>query len=477
VVGGCIISSSDGGDGNGGGAFILDDPNPPITIAGTTLYCADPNIQTSDTASGYVVDGPDSIQSFNISRETAGRTSDQPSELRASAGNTIKRLSAPVLPMTAGDPDNNDPDNPGTPTVIADWVGEPMVHPILVSYTEQVLGDYELGDGSADIGDPLHIDDAFVSLSLDNGTSWKKQRVGDSSGNSSIQVSWDNQVIDYPGHSHKMTIAVQGNNILAAWLDKYCPSGNPYDLVRDDGGVVPWPDDLYQVNGTQGSIAYDLPCTNPTADPDSDEYDCAPNGKPVFEVPFSCVWAARGVFDPATGIIEWRKQEQMTSGTRDANKIWIASQDIGFAMTWQEDPEGLREGKGLGPGVGWSGATTNHGADIWYTHIIMDDFDDVIIDDQGDTDPSNDVVSDDPVEIAALATKAKPAVHFTYPVRVTDNAPCAADGDTKLYCDQVCTDSTLVPSFAVLRVTTTRSRMTRASSPPWTAIQVLRARP
>ncbi len=31
----------------------------------------------------------------------------------------------------------------------------------------------------------------------------------------------------------------------------------------------------------------------------------------------------------------------------------------GFMMTWQEDPEGLRPGQGLGPGEGWSGAVVN----------------------------------------------------------------------------------------------------------------------
>jgi hypothetical protein len=455
---GCFESSSDpAADDGGGGTIVLDDPNPPTVITGTTLACDKTSIQTSETAADYAVDGPDSIPAYNVSRETAGRTSDTASEFRASAGNNLKRLWFPVVPMTAGDPDALDPDVKGSPVPIADWDGtEDMVHPLLVSYTEQVIGDYEMGDGSADIGDPTNIDDAFVSLSLDNGRSWKKQRVGDTAMlndgtiKSSIQVMWDGVLIDYPGHSHKMTMNVYGNNILTAWLDKYCPSGNPYDLeqVEVDGSTT-YPDDLYQVNGTQGSVNYELPCT--VTDPTSLEYNCAPNGKPVFEVPFSCVWAARGIFDPETGIIEWRQAEQVTSGTRDANKIWIASEEVGFAVAWQEDPEGLRSGKGEGPGDGWSGATTNHGADIWYTHITMQDFDDVCteLDDQGTADPSDDVcttVSDDPVVIAALETKPKPAVKFTYPVRVTDNEACFVDGDTKLYCEEVCTDSTTVDS-------------------------------
>jgi hypothetical protein len=435
---GCSPSDPDpdeGDDGGDGGGIVLDDPNPPVTVVGTALYC-DHAIQTSDSTLGDVVAAPDSIPAYNVSRETAGRTSEQPSELRASAGNTLLRLWFPVVPMTSYED--------GIPIPAVDWEGEPMVHPIMVSYTEQVIGDYEMGDGSADIGDPTNIDDAFVSISLDNGKSWKKERVGDTAGDSSIEVNWAGATIPYPGHSHKMTMKAEGNNILVAWLDKFCPSGNPYDLEQVDGS---YPDDLYQVNGTQGSINYDLPCT--VTDPTSLEYNCAPNGKPVYEVPFSCVWAARGVFDPATGIIAWRKEQQLTSSRRDANKIWIASETVGFAMAWQEDPKGLRSGKGEGPGVGWSGATTTHGADIWYTHITMEDFDDIIVDDGGTpNDPSDDVVNTNPTpdDIALLDTKAKPAVKFTYPVRVTDNEACFVDGDTKLYCEQVCTDSTIVDS-------------------------------
>jgi len=431
--------SGDPGDGDDGGIDLID-PNPTPTVTGTSLFCEDPSaVVTSTRAADYVVDTTSGIPTYNVSKETANRTAAEPSELRASAGNTIKRMKVVVDPMTAGSED-------GVPAPIDinddAWTGEDQVHPLVVSYTEQVLGDYEMGDGSADIGDPNHIDDAFVSVSLDNGKSWRKERVGQTSDDpNGMLVTWDGAQINYPGHSHKMTMAIEGNNILAAWLDKSCPSGNPMDLEQVDGS---YPDDLYQVNGTQGSIDYNLPCT--ITDPESNEFNCAPNGKAVYEVPFSCIWTARGVFDPLTGLIEWRKEQQLTSGTRDANKIWIANEDIGFAITWQEDPEGLRAGKGEGPGVGWSGATTNHGADIWYTHITMDDFDYVIVDDLGDDDPTNDVVSNDPATIAALGTKPKPAINYSYPVRITDNEACFFENDTKLYCEQVCTDSTTVNS-------------------------------
>jgi hypothetical protein len=97
----------------------------------------------------------------------------------------------------------------------------------------------------------------------------------------------------------------------------------------------------------------------------------------------------------------------------------------------------LRPGKGEGPGAGWSGATTNHGADIWYTYIDMELFDDVCPDVATDADCTaiiEDPTPDDILAFKALGEKPKPAVNFTYPVRITNNEICI-EGDTKLYCD------------------------------------------
>ncbi|HEX5623518.1 MAG TPA: choice-of-anchor O protein, partial [Sulfuricurvum sp.] len=70
-----------------------------------------------------------------------------------------------------------------------------------------------------------------------------------------------------------------------------------------------------------------------------------------------------------------------------------------------------------GPGDGWSGATTNHGADLWYSMITMDDF----------------VLND------GVGTRPTPLNTFSYPVRITDNEACKADGtETKLYCQPLC---------------------------------------
>ncbi len=381
-----------------------------IVITGNGLAC--------DATAPTVPEGFSSVPPVNDPEDDAVGTvwniSDTPNN--PNTGNTPKRLAITVPPATP------------TGEVPEDWTGEAEVHPFLVSYAEQVMGDYELGDGSADIGDIDNIDEIFVAMSLDNGKSWKKYQVSDSADKSSINVSWDvsdppdgvpenNQ--PYPGHSHKPTMDVQGNNILVAWLDKYCPSGDPLGLDDDPENVV---EDYFHVKGPQKTINYDLPCQL------EDGSDCAPNGKAVYEVPFSCVWTARGEFvqEEETGLYEivWRKPQQFTSGMRDANKIWLSATSPGFAMTWQEDPDGLRAGKGAGPGVGWSGATTNHGADIWFSKINMPDFL-LVVDD-------------------TLETKWDPLVNYDYPVRITDNEKCNGDTDTKLYCQAYCEGSECV---------------------------------
>ena len=370
---------------------------PSLAVSGTSLACVTVAPLTS-VAAGLVVSAPDSIQANDVSKDPAN----------PNAGNTIKRMTAMIVAQT---PDGTAATDPVTTDLIGD------AHPLLMSFAEQVVGGYELGDGSADIGDPTQLDDMFTAFSLDNGATWNKVVVGETAGKSSIAVTWNGVSTTYGGHSHKPTMNVKGNNILVAWNDKYCPSGNPFDLVDPDI------EDYYKVNGSQGRIDYGG--------------IVAPNGKLLYEVPFSCVWTARGVFDPldvdADGIyeIEWRQAQQMTSGTRDSNKIWIASEDVGFALAWQEDTEGLRSGKGAGPGEGYSGATTNHGTDIWYTHITMEDFDDVC------TDVDCTATTDDALTIAGMTTKPKVAVNYAYPVRITNNESCSP-GDEKLYCADHC---------------------------------------
>jgi len=394
IAGGLVVGCGGGGDTTTTTTFtpLIEDP----VVVGTDLFCDGVMKVTSEVADDF---NASQVIAYNVSATDDNDVARQ----NPNAANTLVRLGTVTIdPLTAGGADAN-----GT-------TKEAKVHPLLMSYAEQVFGDYELGDGSADIGDPTHWDDIFVSLSRDDGKTWKKYPISDNAGKdrSSIEVTWDGQKVAYPAHAHKPTMAASGNKILVAWHSKYCPSGNPMDLAMDDTNTT-YPTDYFKVNGTQGSILY-------TADDGS--VMIAPNGKEVYEVPFSCIWTARGIFNLETNEIDWMQPQQLTSGMRDANKITIAESvpgagsPAGFAISWQEDPEGLRSGGGEGPGDGWSGATTNHGADIWYSMITMSDF----------------VLNDGNTE-----TKPVPTVNFSYPVRITDNESCKV-GDTKLYCQTLC---------------------------------------
>jgi hypothetical protein len=358
---------------------------PSSVIVGTKLAC-----DNTGEASYIATDAADFNASQTLKRNVSATSTSDEARLNSNSHNSIESLENPVFARSAN----------GT---LIDGVTK--VHPIAVSYNEQIVGDYEMGDGSADIGDPDHRDAVFFSLSLDGGLTWSKKQISASDKKSSIKVKWNGTQIDYLGHTQKPTMAREGNNILLAWNDKYCPSGNPFNLaqVEVDGNST-YPSDVFAVNGKQGVIDY--------------EGIIAPNGKTVYEVPFSCVWTARGVVD-VDGNVTWRAPMQLTTGTRDSNHIWIEGSEAGFAITWQEDTTGLRSGKGEGPGDGWSGATTNRGSDIWYSSIKMEDFDDVNGTDELDT------------------TKPKSMYNFHYPVRVTDNEKCAV-GDTKPYCQLMC---------------------------------------
>ena len=134
--------------------------------------------------------------------------------------------------------------------------------------------------------------------------------------------------------------------------------------------------DVFGVAGSQQSVDYKEQEEKPG------EYDG------VGEVPYNCLWSARGVLrenpDPdAEGSTElvWFQAERLTSGRRDVNRIETACvAGAGCAISWQEDPDGLRPGEGEGAGTGWAGATTNSQTDIWYSFIEWEDMDIVDID-------------------------------------------------------------------------------------------------
>ncbi len=288
-----------------------------------------------------------------------------------------------------------------------------VAKPIVVAYLEEVP------DTSAS--------DVFVAISRDDGDTWKRRNISRTAGRSSK--------LDYPGASEKPMLKVKDNMIFLAWTDKYCNGGRPGYAITvcpdTDGDGQPdpceicrttdhgttcypdyqgddayWQDDLYGVGGPQRTVIYE----------DYPE---------MGEVPYSCVWTARGTVDPVTGDVQWFKPERVSSGRRDANQLFAgAGDDVAFAIVWQEDPKGLMPGDGDGPGEGWSGANTHSKTDIWFSYITESDF--ALVDPDyvgsGAGDPE-DIVDQDP----ELSNRAKALVPMSMPVRISDNDVCSAE--------------------------------------------------
>jgi len=265
-------------------------------------------------------------------------------------------------------------------------------------------------------------------------------------------------LVDYPGGTYNVFHATAGNKTLVAWPSRFCSQGQPaYQMTTPtnpdeerlaavvsflqtgdtDLGVPALPDfnmedDLYLVDafgvaGSQGSS------------------DFADEGYPqVGVVPFGCVWASRGTLlpgdDPRTDTTEqshmvWTKAERLTSGRRDPNRIEVRTvQDAGFVITWQEDPDGLRPGQGLGPGEGWSGAVAHSQTDVWYSFINSEYFS--IVETTDNTTVPIDVLDHD----LLLSGRPQVFVPMAVPMRVTNNAKCnppvgELPTTDDLYCD------------------------------------------
>jgi len=319
----------------------------------------------------------------------------------------------------------------------------PEAKPLIITYNDGVIPDTPEDVGimtGAGFGER----EAFAALSLDDGATWKNWNLSDSATRSSFVLLNGHE---YPGDVFKLVHQVEGNMVVAAWISRYCESGAPlYSWIDEekaglltaypeldhpvnvDGGTDPdgyyqlYMDDLFTVAGAQQSVDYTL------------------QGFPeVGEIPYGCVWVARGTLEqdldesgnPLTNSagdpvydITWRASERLTSGRRDPHQINITSSPgAGFIIEWQEDPEGLRPGKGLGPGEGWSGAIANSKTDLWYTYIDLAHFSDVCLDETED-------VYCTPGTLAEYTTselfgqKPKAAVPFAIPVRITDNNAC-----------------------------------------------------
>ena len=276
----------------------------------------------------------------------------------------------------------------------------PDAKPVVVAYTDGVY--------------PTGAEDIFAAISRDDGTTFKRMNLSRAGDRSSFTLANGEA---YFGQAKKPVFQVKGNNILAAWTSKFCNGGKPgYAILADDPDTVEnegddyihddpyYTEDIWGVGGPQRSVDY------------------TDQGFPeVGEVPYSCVWVARGVIatqanlDNGLGVyvgdIVWFKPERLTSGRRDANQVFMGASDgAGFAIAWQEDPGGLRPGSAAGPGPGWGGATTNHKTDIWYSYITWADFAKVDVNFQPGGDPEHDIEG-----------RPKALVPMSLPVRLSDN--------------------------------------------------------
>ncbi len=183
--------------------------------------------------------------------------------------------------------------------------------------------------------------------------------------------------------------AVVGNHVLVAWVSRMCVGGtSPLDTIESGGNP-------YDVLGNQKYVDYGV--FKAEGEIGTSMLQAI---REIGKVPYSCVWTRRGriventATTPSTSTIQWWPAERLTSGVRDAWKIEVAgTENAGFAVVWQEDPDGLLPGSGEGPGEGWSGSTVNHKTDSWYSFLHLKNF-------------------------------ANPGPVMSVPVPITDNAKC-----------------------------------------------------
>lgn len=300
-------------------------------------------------------------------------------------------------------------------TASGDLIPDMTVQPLITVYADGGLNGERVWD-------------PYVAVSYDNGASWKRTNLFRKAGDS---FTLNN--VEFHAKSGGPSMAIAGRYILVSWTSTFCRGAPDYASNPDDtvsGGIDPtvpnpaavalgdadttdaYATDWFRVLGKQGTVTYVF------------------ENNTTLTNPYYCVWAARGVVAEDTGDITWRKPEQLTSGVRDAKLDWPSSEGgIGFGLVWQEDPEGLLPGEGEGPGVGWSGATTHHKTDIWYSFLKWADFE--ATDGVADMDPTT-VADDDTI------TRPKVAQHFSVPVPVSNNNSCRLDssGNLPAYCDE-----------------------------------------
>ncbi len=281
--------------------------------------------------------------------------------------------------------------------------------------------------------------DVWAAVSRDDGNTWKRKNLSRMADRSSFELKSGEE---FYGHCKKPVFQVKGNKIMIAWTSKFARGGKPRYAIKtcDDPltEVVETVETGCAVyctgkveDGTESCEA-DYPYDDPYFSDDiwgvsghQRSVDYTDEGYPeVGEVPYSAVWVARGIIATQAdvnagrgrfvGDIVWYKPERLTSGRRDANQVFMGGADgAGFAISWQEDPGGLRPGEAKGPGPGWGGATTNHKTDIWYSYITWADFAKVDTDFVSGGDPEHD--DED------FTGRPKALVPMSLPIRISDN--------------------------------------------------------
>jgi len=306
-------------------------------------------------------------------------------------------------------------------------------------YAKPIIAFYQDGHGEEVEGTAfMHGErDAFAAVSLDDGLTWKRSNLSDSADRSSFYVrAGRGKKVPYPGDVVRLFASSAGNKAVLVWASRFCGGGNPsYAMENDperidvatfmgldvdactDEELIATPclylEDHFGVSGSQGSS------------------DFADEGFPeIGVVPYSCMWAARGVLLPPADVGEtsnfvWFKPERLTSGRRDPNRMEVHCEaGAGCVVTWQEDPDGLRPGEGEGPGEGFSGAIAHHETDTWYSYISWDNFDLVATDDGGYGTLYADTGSVATWVAENDTGNPSSTVPMSIPVRLTDNAMC-----------------------------------------------------
>ena len=189
---------------------------------------------------------------------------------------------------------------------VGDLIGDKCkVHPLIAVYMEE-----ESDSTGEHTGYDIH-----TAVSLDEGETWKRfnlskegQRLkrykgrkcftseGEDDGEGHRRLEDEVQAeFDYEVNAYKPMLVVKGSHALVAWTSTECKGGYEPFVIDDD--------DKYMVDGSQFCHDY----TN--------------EGVGLEEVPFKCVWAARGIMDE-NGAMTWTQGERLTSGRRDAFQLF-----------------------------------------------------------------------------------------------------------------------------------------------------------